>query len=147
MKDKTDPLRKEVVCALIIDRGKLLVTQHGMHSGHPWKWEFPGGKIQPGESRKEALVREIMEELEIAISVVRPLKSISHAYADKEIVLYPYLCHWEEGSMNLTEHHQALWIAPADTSGLDMLEADHKMLEEGDNLSLLIRFASTEKSG
>lgn len=138
---------KEVVCALIIDRGKLLVTQHGMHSRHPLKWEFPGGKIQPGEGREEALVREIMEELEIAISVVSPLKPISHAYAGTEILLCPYLCHWKEGTMNLTEHHQALWIAPDDTTGLDMLEADHKMLEDEDNLSLLLRFASTEKSG
>lgn len=141
MKDKTDPLRKEVVCALIIDRGKLLVTQHGMHSGHPWKWEFPGGKIQPGESRKEALVREISEELEIGIAVVSPLEPISHAYAEKEIILYPFLCRWMEGELFLKEHHAARWVDPEEAAGMDMLEADVKMLATGENMNRLKTFA------
>ena len=136
-----ESIRKEVVCALISDKGRLLVTQHGMHAGHPWKWEFPGGKIQPGESREEALVREIREELEIGIAVGSPLEPVSHAYAGKEIILYPFLCRWTEGELILREHHAALWVSPEETAGMDMLEADRKMLTTGQNMARLKLFA------
>ena len=108
-------MKKEVVCALIVHQGKLLITQHGIHSGHPWKWEFPGGKIQPEETREEALVREIREELDIGITVEAPLEPITHAYSDKEIILYPFLCRWTKGSLILREHHDARWIDPVET--------------------------------
>lgn len=100
-----------------------------------------GGKIQPGESREEALVREIREELEIGIAVGSPLEPVSHAYAGKEIILYPFLCRWTEGELILREHHAALWVSPEETAGMDMLEADRKMLTTGQNMARLKLFA------
>ncbi len=134
-------MEKEVVCALIVRQGKLLVTQHGIHSGHPWKWEFPGGKIQPGESREVALVREIREELRIEIGIDDELNPVTHAYGEKVVRLFPYLCRWTGGTMELTEHHTARWIAPGKIAGYDMLDADHKMLGEGDNFARLLDYA------
>jgi 8-oxo-dGTP diphosphatase len=134
-------MRKEVVCALIVADGKLLVTQHGENSGHPWKWEFPGGKIQPGESHEEALTREIMEELDIGITVIAPLEPVLHTYPGREILLYPYLCRWEEGQLLLKEHHDGRWIDPEETADLDMLEADFKMLGHPENWARLLAFS------
>ncbi len=137
-------MKKEVVCALIVHQGKLLIAQHGIHSGHPWKWEFPGGKIQPEETREEALVREIREELDIGITVEAPLEPITHAYSDKEIILYPFLCRWTSGTLQLNEHHAAKWVTPDEVTGYDMLDADHKMMEEGDNFNRLLDYTHVE---
>ncbi|HPT32896.1 MAG TPA: (deoxy)nucleoside triphosphate pyrophosphohydrolase [Prolixibacteraceae bacterium] len=132
---------KDVVCALIVHEGKLLITQHGMHAGHPWKWEFPGGKIQPEEKPEEALTREIREELEIAVTPDTRLIPVTHAYADKEIRLHPFLCRWTGGTITLNEHHVFAWILPEEISRFDMLEADHQMLAEGDNFARLLDYA------
>lgn len=132
---------KEVVCALIVQDGKLLVTQHGMHARHPWKWEFPGGKVQPGETFEEALVREIREEINVEIRTDVGLIPATHRYDDKEIRLLPFLCRHSGGTLQLNEHYHAVWVTPEEISGYDMLEADREMLAAGDNFARLLDYA------
>jgi 8-oxo-dGTP diphosphatase len=132
---------KQVVCALIVNNGKLLITQHGMHSGHPFRWEFPGGKIKSGEPAEVALQREVFEELLIEISIDMPLESIIYQYPGKEIYLMPYLCNWMSGEIQLMEHYDYRWIDPRDIFDFDMLPADFDMLNRGDNFIRLLHYA------
>lgn len=88
-----------------------------------------------------ALVREIREELRIEIGIDDELIPVTHAYGEKVVRLFPYLCRWTGGTMELTEHHTARWIAPGEIDGYDMLDADHKMLGEGDNFVRLLEYA------
>ena len=135
---------KEVVCALIVGQGKLLIAQHGIHSRHPWKWEFPGGKIQPGESPEEALGREIREELNMEIRVEERLAPVTHTYGEKVIRLIPFLCRWTGGDLQLTEHHAVRWVSPEGIARYDMLGADHILVEEGDNLERITKYAGRD---
>jgi 8-oxo-dGTP diphosphatase len=128
----------EVVCALIIKDGKLLIVQHGANSHHPWKWEFPGGKIHPGETHSEALIREIQEELDIIIEVRESLIPVTHHYSTHTILLVPFVCQWISGSMHLKEHHAMKWVVPAEAFNFDLLEADRAMINAGENFVRLM---------
>jgi 8-oxo-dGTP diphosphatase len=139
---------KQVVCALIVNDGKLLITQHGMHSGHPFQWEFPGGKIKSGEQAELALIREVYEELLIEVSIDLPLEPVIYQYPGKEINLMPFLCSWVSGEIQLMEHYDFRWIEPRSIFDYDMLPADFEMLNRGDNLIRLLHYAreQTEES-
>lgn len=132
---------KQVVCALIVNDGKLLITQHGMHSGHPFQWEFPGGKIKSGEPPEVALKREVYEELLIEVTVEVPLEPVIYQYPGKEIYLMPYLCNWISGEIQLMEHYDFRWINPRDIFDYEMLSADFEMLNRGDNCIRLLHYA------
>ena len=84
--------------------GKLLVAQRSPGKDLALKWEFPGGKLEPGESGAEALVREIHEELAIAISVRRTLPEVTHDYERFAVTLVPYVCAIEYGEIITREH-------------------------------------------
>lgn len=133
----------EVVCALIVNGAKLLAAQRGVDSAHPLKWEFPGGKVDHGESAGEALAREIREELGITIRVEVPLEPVSHSYPGKVVKLFPWLCRWENGELILHEHHAVKWVSPEELFGLNLLEADRRLLMAGDNLSRIREYADT----
>ncbi|MGJ8656289.1 MAG: (deoxy)nucleoside triphosphate pyrophosphohydrolase [Akkermansiaceae bacterium] len=127
----------EVVCALIIDNnGKFLACQRGTNTSLAGKWEFPGGKIELGESKESALKREILEELEVSISILRPLKTITHQYPDFKIALSPFLCQIN-GSEQPTpiEHAQIRWVDLAEAVTLDWAEADLPIIEQFKHLS------------
>jgi len=135
---------KQVVCALIVNAGKLLITQHGIHSGHPFQWEFPGGKIKMNEPAKEALEREVYEELLIRISADIQLEPVIYQYPGREIYLMPFLCTWISGEIQLMEHYDYRWIDPRDIFDYDMLPADFEMLSRGDNFVRLLHFAKIQ---
>lgn len=135
---------KHVVCALIVHEGLLLITEHGAHSGHPWQWEFPGGKIKFGEPAETALVREVFEELMIEISAEYQLEPVLYQYPGKEIHLIPYLCRWISGEIHLYEHNGYKWIKPCGIFDYDMLPADFDMLNCGDNFPLLLQYAGEQ---
>lgn len=139
---------KQVVCALIVNAGKLLITQHGLHSDHPFQWEFPGGKIKSGEQAELALIREVYEELLIEVSIDFPLEPIIYQYPGKEIYLMPFLCRWVSGEIQLMEHYDLRWIEPRGIFDYDMLPADFEMLNRGDNFIRLLHHAreQAEKS-
>mgnify|MGYP000961151768 FL=1 len=88
------------------------------------KWEFPGGKIRTGESREDGLLREIMEELAIAVSIRRALQPYTHDYGDVTVTLYPFVCVIKEGEPVCREHSAIVWLDPKDLPSLDWAEAD-----------------------
>ena len=127
----------EVVCAVIVNHdGELLCCQRNSASSLAGKWEFPGGKIELNESAEEALKREIIEELEVRISILKPLEIVKHHYKnlDFEIALSPYLCEIESSATpKAIEHAQLRWVHPANADELDWADADMKILHQYKN--------------
>ena len=121
----------EVTCAIIEHNSKVLVTQRGEKMVLPLKWEFPGGKIEKGETDESCLIREILEELNINIKITKPLASNTHQYSDMKIVkLIPFICEWTGGEIKLTEHANFIWLSKNQLANLDWAEADIPILNE-----------------
>ncbi len=96
---------------------------------HPLKWEFPGGKIEPGESPEACLKREILEELGLTVSIEKPLHPLTHAYETFTITLHPFRCRILSGKLTLHEHRNLKWLTPARTETLKWSEADRLVLK------------------
>lgn len=120
----------QVVCALIEERGRVLVARRSAQQSLPLKWEFPGGKIEPGETEAEALVREIREELGIEIDVGGNLRSTTHAYPEFSLTLHPRRCRLTSGHPTAHEHASIAWCTPDELRKLDWASADIPVLEE-----------------
>lgn len=90
----------------------------------PLKWEFPGGKIEPGESLTECLQRELVEELGIRADVGTGLPPATHHYPTFTVTLYPFVCAIRSGDITLHEHAAMVWLPPEDLHSLDWAEAD-----------------------
>ena len=118
----------EVVAAIIHHEGKYLATQRG-YGDFKGQWEFPGGKIESGEAREEALVREIREELRMGIGVDRLLCTTEYDYPAFHLTMHCYLCHITEGTPQLTEHLAARWLAPEELHSVQWLPADVEVVE------------------
>ena len=129
-----------VVCALIVENGKLLIVQHGPASHCSGKWEFPGGKVHSGETPEEALIREISEELEMDIDIIIPLEPANYVYPDKTILLMPFICSGNSGDLMLHEHTRYEWLYLDDLSRFDLLPADRAILENEMNDKKLTSF-------
>lgn len=113
----------EVVAAVIEKGGKILVTQRG-YGEFKDKWEFPGGKTEPGETPEEALRREIMEELATEIEVGSRLCTVEYDYEKFHLIMHCYMCSITGGSPTLLEHEAARWITRSELDGMDWLPAD-----------------------
>ncbi|HSI09824.1 MAG: (deoxy)nucleoside triphosphate pyrophosphohydrolase [Rariglobus sp.] len=115
-----------VVCALIERDGCVLMAQRPAHKHLGGKWEFPGGKIEPGETSEAALRRELQEELGVTIDILRPLAPHTHAYATVTVQLIPFVVRLAAGSGEPQTHeHAALrWVPSAELLSLDLPEAD-----------------------
>jgi 8-oxo-dGTP diphosphatase len=118
------PLR--VVCALIERDGRVLMAQRPAHKHLGGKWEFPGGKIDPGETPEAALHRELREELGVSIVILRPLAPHTHAYSTVTIELIPFVVRLTADSPAPQPHeHPALrWVPAVELLTLDLPEAD-----------------------
>jgi 8-oxo-dGTP diphosphatase len=114
----------EVTCAIIEKDGKVLATKraHGVHLAG--KWEFPGGKIEPGETAEQCIKREIAEELNISISVVSILEPLIHHYLEKSILLIPFICKIEAGEIRLRDHSDFRWIDRDEIKSIQWADAD-----------------------
>ena len=118
----------EVVAAVIFDGTKILATKRG--SGNmAGKWEFPGGKIEPGETHQQALKREIMEELGIIISVNSFLLTIEYGYPEFHLVMHCYQCTILFGAPRLLTHSAVKWISPQELDSIDWLPADIQVVD------------------
>ena len=118
----------EVACAIIMDGEHVLLTQRSEQMPHPLKWEFPGGKLNSGETPECCIVREIREELGIEIFVWELLPTVKHSYAKEVIKLIPFICHWKEGEIQLAEHHSSQWVHLSELEQVDWLEADIEVM-------------------
>jgi 8-oxo-dGTP diphosphatase len=125
------PHRKtlHVACALIERGGLLLTVQRSAAMSLPLKWEFPGGKIEPGEDAAACLRREVREELGVEVEIGDPLPAAAHDYPSFSVVLYPLRCRIASGEPTLNEHAAARWLSPADLLSVDWAAADLPVLE------------------
>jgi 8-oxo-dGTP diphosphatase len=113
-----------VACAIIELEGKVLCTQRSESMNMPLKWEFPGGKIDEGESPQECLKRELHEELGIEASIGQPLAATTHHYPLFSVTLYPFICKILSGEITLHEHRAMVWLPKEELHNLDWAEAD-----------------------
>ena len=96
----------------------------------PLKWEFPGGKVEPGEGLEECLRRELVEEMGVQIAVGRPLTPATHEYPSFTVTLYPYVCSIVSGEITLYEHSAISWILAENMHELDWADADLPIIAE-----------------
>jgi 8-oxo-dGTP diphosphatase len=114
-----------VTCAVIRnEENEILIVQRGENTDHPFKWEFPGGKVDPGETEEECIIREIREELSIDIVIFGRLPVIEHNYGHKQIRLIPFICDTLNELPFLTEHIAFKWVDTAVLGKTDFSEAD-----------------------
>lgn len=113
-----------VTCAIIERDGRVLTAKRSETMSMAHKWEFPGGKIRAGESREDCILREIMEELAMAVSIRGALTPCTHDYGNVTVTLYPFVCVIEEGTPVCREHSAIAWLFPEDLPSLDWAEAD-----------------------
>lgn len=101
--------RIEVTCAVILKGDALLACQKGPDTDHPFEWEFPGGKIENGETSHECIIREIREELNLEIEILGDLHPVEFEYPNKRIKLIPFLCAGADMKIELAEHINYRW--------------------------------------
>ena len=119
----------EVVAAVIIKDNQVFATQRGYGEWKDW-WEFPGGKIEPGECPQEALKREIKEELDAEICVGKLLQTIEWDYPTFHLTMHCFICSLESESLHLNEHEASKWLTKDKIKSVQWLPADDIILEK-----------------
>lgn len=117
-----------VSCAIIIKDSKILAVQRGPESSHPWKWEFPGGKIHTEETAAQCVVREIEEELMLRIDALSQLESVEFDYGTKQIRLIPFICKITSGEIMLIEHVAKCWFGLNQWQTIEWSGADRELI-------------------
>ena len=124
-----DPLATEVVAALIWENGRFMICQRPAHKTRGLLWEFVGGKVEPGESKQQALIRECKEELDVLIRVDPVFMEVCHEYPDMTVQLTLFHAVIIQGQPKRLEHQDIQWITPAQISQYDFCPADQAILE------------------
>ncbi len=117
----------EVVAAIIRKGGKVFATQRGYGAWKDW-WEFPGGKMEQGETPEAALVREIREELDAEINVEKFLHTVEWDYPEFHLTMHCYICSLKSEALHLNEHEAARWLGADDIHSVRWLPADEGLL-------------------
>ncbi len=118
----------DVVAALIWREGRLLACRRPGHKARALLWEFPGGKVDPGETPVDALVRECREELAVELAVGEEYMRVTHAYPDLTVRLILFQATIREGEPKRLEHAELRWVLPRETVGMDFCPADTDIL-------------------
>lgn len=119
----------EVVAALIWDGDRFMACQRPAHKARGLLWEFVGGKVEPGESKEEALIRECREELAVTVRVGEVFMDVTHEYPDLTVHLTLFHAEIAEGVPQLLEHNAIKWITTAEIDTLEFCPADDVILE------------------
>ena len=119
----------EVVAALIWEEGRFLICQRPAHKARGLFWEFVGGKVEPGETKPEALIRECREELGVTVAVGDVFMELTHTYPDLTVHLTLFHAKIESGTPQLLEHNDIRWIRAEQISQYDFCPADEEILQ------------------
>ena len=119
----------EVVAAIITHNDQIFATQRG-YGEFKDGWEFPGGKMEPGETPQQALMREIREELDTEIEVGSLVETVEYDYPNFHLTMHCFLCTIRSGELVLREHEAAKWLTRAELDSVDWLPADVKVVEK-----------------
>lgn len=118
----------EVVAALIWKGNKFMICQRPAHKARGLLWEFVGGKVERGETKKQALIRECKEELDVLLSVGDVFVSVIHEYPDLTVHLTLFNANIAEGEPQKLEHNDIQWIMPSEIPNYDFCPADKEIL-------------------
>ncbi len=118
----------EVAAAVIKKGNKILATQRG-YGDYKGYWEFPGGKLESGESPEEAVVRELKEEMAVTVVIDKFIATVEYDYPKFHLIMHCYLCHVSEGKLELLEHDDAQWLSLNELNTPKWLGADYDVLE------------------
>jgi len=121
--------RKLVVAGLIVRDGVVLITQRRADQALPLQWEFPGGKVEPGEAPTAALVRELREEIGVTVEVGRIWDVLFHAYEAFDLVMLVYACRLVDGEPRAVEVADLAWARPGELPRWDILPADRPLVD------------------
>ena len=129
---ETGAVRKEteVVAALIREADRFLICQRPADKARALQWEFVGGKVEPGETREQALIRECREELGVALSVGEAFMEVTHDYPDITIHMTVFHAVIARGTPQKLEHNDLRWVLPGETAAFDFCPADRVILEK-----------------
>lgn len=120
----------EVVAALIWNNGKFMICRRPKNKTCALLWEFVGGKVERGETKEQALIRECREELAIEVSVYEEFMTVTHEYPDITVHLTLFCATIKEGAPKLIEHSDLKWITPAEIRNYDFCPADEGILQK-----------------
>ncbi len=120
----------EVVAALIWDGERFLICRRPPHKARGMLWEFVGGKVEPGETKEQALIRECREELAVDLEVGEEFMQVTHTYPDLTVHLTLLHAHIVQGTPQLLEHMELAWITPTEIPQYTFCPADETILEK-----------------
>ncbi len=120
----------DVVAALIWEGDRFLACQRPAHKARGLLWEFVGGKVEPGESKEDALIRECREELDITVAPRDVFMEVIHEYPDLTVRLTLFNAHIAQGTPKLLEHNDLRWITVGEIDALDFCPADEEILKK-----------------
>lgn len=129
MKEQTMSRTVRVAAAIMVKEGRIFATQRGYGDYKDW-WEFPGGKLEDGETPEEALTREIREELRAEISIGRLFDTVEYDYPEFHLVMYCFLCGLASDGVELVEHEAAYWLGKKDIMAVRWLPSDIEVVEK-----------------
>ena len=118
----------EVVAALIWNDNKFMICQRPAHKASGLLWEFVGGKVEPGETKEQALIRECQEELAVTLSVGEAFMDVTHEYPDIMVHLTLFNATIAEGEPQKLEHNEIQWITPSEIANYEFCPADEEIL-------------------
>ena len=120
----------EVVAALIWENNKFMICQRPAHKARGLLWEFVGGKVEPGETKEQALIRECQEELAVTLAVGEVFMDVTHEYPDLTVHLTLFNATIAEGEPQKLEHNDIKWITPSEIPNYEFCPADEEILVE-----------------
>lgn len=131
-----------VVAALIWDGSRFLICQRPAHKTRGLLWEFVGGKVEPGETKQQALIRECREELDVLVKVGDVFMEVCHEYPDMTVELSLYHASIRQGTPKLLEHADIRWILPEEIGNYDFCPADREIL-----IKIMTQYAGRAEQG
>lgn len=126
----------EVCAALLINKNHQILSTQRQGGDYDGLWEFPGGKMEPGETQSETLIREIKEELDVAIEVNDYLMTIEYQYPEFYLTMHCHFCTIIEGDINLLEHSDAKWLGQNELDSVTWLDADIEIINRLKSMTL-----------